>query len=333
MNEPLVSVIIVNYNGKRYLRNCFDSLRKGRYKNFEIIFVDNGSNDGSLELVKSEFQWIKFFDCRDNLGLAIASNKGASLAKGSYLFFLNNDTISHPELLFELVKVSESNSKIGVCACKNMTYDGKQTVSVGVACDIFGFPSGNDGPTFYADAGIFIRRSVFDEIGGFDPKLFLYGEDRDLCWRVLLQGYDIIAVPTAIFLHDSACTSMDKDQYITNIWRRYLGEYTLIRSMLKNYSTATLFKIIPRYLILSFAEVVLLLLKGKFKPIIFSYFKAYRKNIIDFPDTWQLHCNIQRKRKVNDAFIQRRMVKRSGKLELFKKVGVPKFDNKRLYKC
>lgn len=325
--EPLVSVIIVNYNGKKYLKNCFDSLRRGKYTNFEIIFVDNGSKDGSVELVKQDYPWIKVLDNKENLGLAIASNRGAELARGEYLFFLNNDTISRPDILSELVKTIENNHKIGVCACKNMTYDGRQEVSLGLSCDVFGYPFENEGPIFYADAGIFIRKSVFDEIRGFDPKLFLYGEDRDLCWRVFLQGYDIVGVPTAIFYHDSACTYMSKDVYTTNIRKRYLGEYAMIRSMLKNYSLNTLIIILPCYLILSIFEVTFLLLKRQIKTVIFAYLKAYWRNVIDFKDTWRERCFVQKIRKVDDAFVLKKMIKRSGKIHIFRKIGMPKFDN------
>lgn len=326
--EPLVSVIIVNYNRKKYLRNCFDSLKDGKYANFELIFVDNGSRDGSVELVRQEYPWIKVVDNKENLGLAIASNRGAELAEGEYLFFLNNDTISHPDILSELVKAQESNPKIGVCACKNMTYDGKQEVSLGLSCDVFGFPFENEGPIFYADAGIFIRKNVFAEIRGFDPKLFLYGEDRDLCWRVQLQGYVVAGVPSAIFYHDSACTYVSKDRYTSSIRKRYLGEYNLIRSMLKNYSARTLSIILPCYLILSLFEVTFLLLKRQIKTVIFSYLNAYWQNIADFKDTLQQRRFVQDIRKVDDALILKKMLKRSGKIHIFKKIGMPQFaDN------
>jgi GT2 family glycosyltransferase len=330
--EPLVSVIIVNYNGKKYLKNCFDSLKNGEYANLEIIFVDNGSKDGSIELVKKEYTWIKIIDNQKNLGLAIASNKGAEISKGKYLFFLNNDTISQPNILTELVAVMEDDPAVGVCACKNMTYDGKQELSTGLSCDIFGFPCANDGEIFYADAGIFIRKSVFEEIGGFDNKLFLYGEDRDICWRVLLQGYNIAGVPSAIFYHDSACTFTGKNKYTTNIWRRYWGEYNLIRSMLKNYSAKTLLIIFPCFLILSFFEVIFLLSRGEIKVVFYAYIKSYWQNILDLPDTLRERSYVQRIRKVNDSFVQKRMVKGSGKIRIYKRLGVPKFDNKRIFK-
>lgn len=318
-------MIIVNFNGKKYLKGCFDSLGAGTYRNFEIIFVDNGSQDGGLELVRQRYPQIKTIDNKANLGLSIASNKGAKLANGKYLFFLNNDTISHPELLSELVRAAESNPKIGVCACKNMTYDGKYEVSLGLSCDVFGFPFENEGPIFYADAGIFIRRSVFEEINGFDEKLFLYGEDRDLCWRVFMQGYDVTGVPTAIFYHDSFCTHISEGGYVSSIKKRYLCEYNQIRSMLKNYSLATLAIILPLYLIHSFLEISFFLFKGKLQIAGAVYLKAYWRNILDFSDTLKQRRLVQKIRKVPDSFVLKKMLKRSGKIHIFRKIGMPEF--------
>lgn len=322
---PLVSIIVVNYNGKKYLKACFDSLEAGSYRNFEIIFVDNGSQDRSLEFVREFYPRTKVIDNRENLGLSIASNKGAELAAGKYLFFLNNDTISHHDLLSELVKTAENGPDIGVCACQNMTYDGSRKVSLGLSCDIFGFPFENEGPIFYADAGIFIRRSVFEEIRGFDRKLFLYGEDRDLCWRVFLQGYDIVGVPTAIFYHDSFCAVDNHGEYSSTIKKRYLGEYNQVRSMLKNYSWPSLLIIFPLYLLHSFLEVLFFVLKGKFKVIIRVYLKAYWRNMIDLSDTFQERQFVQGIRRVSDSFVLCKMLKRSGKIHIFRKIGAPRF--------
>lgn len=333
MKEPLVSIVVVNYNGKRYLKNCFDSLRNGRYSNFEIIFVDNGSKDGSVEMVRQEYPWIKVIDNKENLGLSIASNRAAKIAQGEYLFFLNNDTICHPDILSELVKTAESNPKIGVCACRNMTYDGKQEISLGLSCDVFGFPFENEGPIFYADAGIFIRRSVFNEIGGFDPKLFLYGEDRDLCWRVMLQGYEVVGVPSAIFYHDSACTYVSTpDGYVTNIKKRYLCEYNMLRSMLKNYGLRVLLVIFPCYVLLTLLETIFFILKGKIKLVFPIYLRAYGQNLLDFSDTYRERRFVQSIRKVDDSFVLKKMLKRSGKIHIFKKIGMPKFEDNRILK-
>jgi len=325
MDNPLVSVIIVNYNGKKYLQPCFDSLFNGAYRDIEIIFVDNGSGDGSLEFVTKNYPRINVIDNRKNLGLAIASNRGAAAAGGDYLFFLNNDIIASPRLVAELVNAAGHNPNAAVFACKNMTYDGSHEVSLGLSCDVFGFPFENAGPIFYADAGIFVRRKAFVEINGFDELMFLYGEDRDLCWRLFLRGYDIVGVPEAVFYHDSFCTRVSSSKYTSSILKRYLGEYNLLRSMLKNYSLGTLAAILPLYMFLSFAEMMFFLLTGNSNVVISGYLKAYRKNIIDFPDTLRQRRLIQAGRKVGDARILKKMVKGIGKLNIYRKIGMPKF--------
>ncbi|HAH20375.1 MAG TPA: hypothetical protein DCL49_05665 [Candidatus Omnitrophica bacterium] len=325
---PLISIIVVNYNGKRYLKNCFDSLYKLKYSHYEIIFVDNGSQDDSVKFIRSNFQKAQILKLQSNFGLAIASNRGAKVAKGDYLFFLNNDTLVDENILTELVRVAQSDKGIGVCACNVFTYDGRKEIGMGVACDRFGYPCGNLGPVFYPDAAIFVNRSIFEEVGGFDSKLFLYGEDRDLCWRIWLRGYRVEPVKSAWFLHDSACTLVGEEKYKTNVWKRELGERNLIRSMLKNYSLSGLVCIIPQYLLLSVAEICLLLFVGQFKVVKQAYFRAYLWNLKNLNDTWHEHKKISKLRRIKDIAMWKIMSKKIGKIQVLKWVGIPQFEAK-----
>ena len=321
--EPLVSVIIVNYNGKHYLEGCIESLKASSYGNLEIILVDNGSKDGSPDFMRSGYPGIRLIDNGCNLGLAIASNVGANASEGEYLFFFNNDTIADKEMLSKLVKAAEADERTGVCGCTTMTYDGKEIINSGVACDIYGYPFGEGAP-LYVDAGIFIRRKVFYEIGGFDTKLFLYGEDRDICWRALLYGYDVKVVEEASFRHDSFC-AVKGDTLTTNVWKRHVGERNLIRTMLKNYSSRTLLRILPLYMLQSLAEIAVFTALGRLDVVVNAYLRAYWWNIANIRDTLRLRKRIQMERRVPDSVIMERMSKKSGKLLLLKKMGVPKF--------
>ena len=323
--EPLVSIIVVNYNGERYLKNCFFSLIDGTYRNLEIIFVDNGSADGSVELVGREFPQIKIIKMGYNAGLAIASNSGAAQARGKHLFFLNNDTISDKNIIRELVAVAEGDDRIGICGCRTMSYDGKVELNAGVACDIFGYPYG-DGLPLYVDAGIFIRRDVFDRIGGFDSKLFLYGEDKDLCWRTLLYGYKMEVVKKAVFYHDSFCAIDTTGNLNTNIRKRFMGEAFTMRALLKNYSLLSLIFVFPAYIFINCMEIMLFLLKGRLDIVFKAYLNAYRWNLSNLPDTLRLRKKIQSERRVSDIEIIKRMYRGSGKLKLFRQVGVPQFS-------
>ena len=323
--EPLISVVVINYNGKKYLSRCFSSLLEGSYHNFEIVFVDNGSSDGSVELVRNEFPNIKIIEMGNNVGLAIASNRGAKIAQGKYFFFLNNDTISDKNILRELVGVAENDEDVGICGCRTMSYDGKTLLNAGVACDIFGYPYG-EGEPLYVDAGIFISRKAFDHIGGFDPKLFLYGEDRDLCWRTLVYGYKVKVVNSAIFYHDSFCAIDEKGNLLTNVRKRFMGEAFTIRILLKNYSLSTLLLVFPIYVFINCMEMLLFLLNRRLDIVFGVYVKAYYWNLCNLLGTWKLRKTIQSERCISDAVILKRVYCGSGKLKLFKELGIPRFS-------
>lgn len=318
---PKVSVIIINYNGKKYLKNCIGSLKKGSFKDFEIILVDNGSSDDSVTFVKQDYPEVKVLELGRNLGLSIASNKGRELAKGKYFFFYNNDTIADKEMLTELVKIMESNPGIGICGCKTLTYDGTKEINCGVEMDTLGYPYGKGKP-FYVDAAIFVRKDVFNQIGGFDEKMFLYCEDRDLCWRTWLYGYKVIPVPTAIFRHDSIC--LDKgSEFSTNIRRRFMNEAFTLRMLLKNYSFFPLILVLPIYFMQNLVEIYIYLIKRKFKFVLRTYLSAYYWNLKNLRDTLNRRKVVQRNRKISDMQLMRNIYKISSKLLLFRSVGIP----------
>ncbi|MBU1122407.1 MAG: glycosyltransferase family 2 protein [Candidatus Omnitrophica bacterium] len=318
------SVIITNYNGKKYLAECIDSLYRNSFNDFEIIIVDNGSGDGSVDFLRSNYSQVKVIALDQNVGLAIASNKGRKAASGKYLFFYNNDTVADVNLLLELVKTMEADDSIGICGCKTLTYDGKRKTNCGVPLDIFGYPYGPD-KSFYVDAAIFIRAQVFDEIGGFDSKLFLYCEDRDICWRCWLYGYKVVAQDSAIFRHDSFCAVDEDGKLKTNIRKRFMGEAFTIRMLLKNYSIWALMVIFPVYMVINCAEIMVFLLKGRIDIVLGAYIKAYRWNFSNLLETLKLRKKVQSERRVSDIDIIKKMYLGSGKLKLFREVGVPRF--------
>ena len=112
MKKPLVSVVVLNFNGKKLLKGFFESVYNQSYKNIEIIFVDNGSKDGSVLFVRNKFPQIKLISNSSNLGFSEACNQGALVAKGKYIFFLNNDARLEINSLGRMVSFLEKN--IGV---------------------------------------------------------------------------------------------------------------------------------------------------------------------------------------------------------------------------
>ena len=217
MKLPYCSIIVLNYNGKSYLKECFDALRRINYpKNrYEVIFVDNGSTDGSVKYVKRSFPWVKVLRLKKNYGFAEGNNKGLKVAKGEYVVFLNNDTKVDKNWLIELVKVASSDKKIGVCGSKifNLGDKGVKTIVGDGHVNIFGMVKNSEkieslGKTFFVSGCSFlIKRSVLSKLKYcFDPTFFAYFEDVDLCWRVWLLGYKVYYVPTSVVLHKKAMT-------------------------------------------------------------------------------------------------------------------------------
>lgn len=329
MKHPLVSIIVVNWNGKQHLKECFASLRRLSYGNFEVIMADNASTDGSSEYVRRNFPRVIIVQCKSNLGFTGGNNAAARKAKGKYLFFLNNDTRVHPACIAEMVRSAERDASIGACACRIMSYDGKTEISLGHSCDVFAYPTGG-GPVFFAQgAALFIRRDLFVRLNGFDDTYFIFNEDLDICWRVQLLGYKIKVVPSAVIYHKEGATVLGGKSgervHHTSLQRRYLGERNAIRTLLKNYGAGMLILVMPLYLAMNAGEMLLFALTGNIRVARDAYLKAITWNAENLADTLTERKKIQSNRKISDMEILRRMVHECTKMEVLKKVGLPKF--------
>lgn len=328
--KPLVSVIIPNWNGQKWLRNCFYSIEEQTYKNVETILVDNASQDNSIGYTKNNYSNIKIIQNKENFGYALANNLAVKMVKGQILFFLNNDTKIKCNCIETLVNEIQKDENIGACAPKIMNYEGKTQLSLGVGCDIFGYPllSGAE-KLFYVDgAALFIRKDVFDEIGGFDERYFMFHEDIDLSWRLQLYGYKIKSVPEALVLHESGGTAVGgaikEGEYTTTSWRRYLAERNNICNLLKNYNFLTLFFVLPFYILINISECSIFLYKRK-NDVVKAYIDAWYWNFRNIENTLKRHRKTQIERKITDRQILKKMHMGSSKLLIFKKIGVPKF--------
>jgi len=206
-NNPLVSVIIVNYNGKTYLEKCLESLMKINYKNYEIILVDNNSTDTSIEFVKNTYPSITIIKLNDNYGFAEPCNIGAKNAKGELLLFLNNDTEVNSNFLGEMVKVLEHDPKIAICQSLLVKTNG-EIDSSGDFVDVLGRAYSSKNKVNEVKkilsargASMLVRKDSFWDLGGFDKKFFASFEDVDLGWRAWIWGYQIVLVPNSVVYH------------------------------------------------------------------------------------------------------------------------------------
>ncbi len=209
MRDPVqVSVIIVNYNTRDWLRKCLNSLKEAllTIPTKEVIVADNGSSDQSVEMVESQFPWVKVIPFKENHGFAKANNIARKLAKGKYLFFLNPDTIVDPLAIERSIAYMELNHAVGLAGVclKNLDnsvqhsveykYPGYRYVKKALAT----LPGKI---AWVMGAGIIVRREVFDILNGFDEDFFLYGDDMDLCLRTRKIGYEIGFIKDAIVYH------------------------------------------------------------------------------------------------------------------------------------
>ncbi len=219
--RPQLSVIIPNWNGKRFLQECLDSLKDQTYPHFETILVDNGSTDGSVEFVRGQYgEFIRVIPNEVNLGFAGGTNAGIRNAKGDYIVLLNNDTWADPHWLEELVNATHVNPPVGMWASKIYSYyqrDRIEAVGELIYRDGLSRAKGqferDQGQydrieeIFYPPGcGAMYRKRVFDEIGLFDEDFFAYADDAEIGIRARLAGWKGLYVPRAILYHKNSGT-------------------------------------------------------------------------------------------------------------------------------
>lgn len=207
MLQPLVSIIIVNHNGRNLLKNCLEFLSKITYSNVEIILIDNNSSDDSIAFTKENYPKVIVHKLDSNKGFAEPNNIGARLAKGKYLLFLNNDTMVTENFITELVTVIEKDETIGICQSLLLKPDGSIDSS-GDFIDDLGivYNSKTQIDTIREissarGASMLICKNIFDKLGGFDEEFFVSFEDVDLGWRTWILGYRVVMIPKSIVYH------------------------------------------------------------------------------------------------------------------------------------
>ncbi|WP_174591717.1 glycosyltransferase family 2 protein [Methanocella conradii] len=242
--HPLVSMIIVNYNGKRFLDKCLSSVEAQTYRHFETILVDNGSTDGSLEFVKSRFHGVHIISNNENLGFSKANNVGISASRGAFIATLNNDTEARPRWLEALVDAMLSEDNVGMCASKMLFMNSPWVInSTGICISRSG--ESWDRGMFEPDRGQYdsieevfgpcagaalYRRTMLDEVGLFDESFFAYMEDVDLAFRARLKGWKCLYVPDAVVYHHHGGTA----GYMSDL-SVYYGNRNIIWNFIKNY--------------------------------------------------------------------------------------------------
>jgi GT2 family glycosyltransferase len=211
---PEVSVVILNYNGASWIRRCLESLEvQTLFARLEVIVADNGSQDGSDDMAQEKVGvWANGRVVRHgaNLGFCEGNNRAALEARGRFLFFLNNDTWLEPDCLQVLLQaVKREGADAGTPLMLNYEDDAVQSAGA-AGFDVFGWmsfavPQARVGEIFVVGGCCYlIRRELFERLGGFDARFYLYAEEYDLSWRLWLAGGRAVVVPGARLHHRTA---------------------------------------------------------------------------------------------------------------------------------
>ena len=218
-SQPLLSVIIPNWNGKHFLSECVDSLKEQTFRDFETILVDNGSTDGSAEFAEKRYgDFIRIIRNEKNLGFTGGNNVGIRAARGRYIVLLNNDTWAEPTWLEELVKATYLDPPVGMWASKVYSYYKRNQIEAVGELIYWDGLSRSRGQFeqeqgqyeemeeifFPPGCGAMYRKAVFDEIGLFDEDFFAYADDAEIGIRARLAGWKCVYVPKAILYHKNS---------------------------------------------------------------------------------------------------------------------------------
>ena len=269
-NNPLISIVILNYNAGDLLIDCIDSIQNSNYKNFEIILVDNVSKDNSHKKCKEKFPDIKLIENSENLGYCEGNNVGIREAKGQFVVILNPDTIVEPSWLSELLLAYRKNGE-GIYQPKFLaSIDHSMLLSTGNMIQIFGFGySRSKGDldkgqyqkferiNFASGTCIFTSKKIIEKIGLFEPFLFAFHDDLELCWRGALMGINSFYVPSALVYHPIEGYSFKWSSLKFKLLERN-RKYCLLTL----YSRSTLFKMIPGLLLIDIAVLFFYIFKG-----------------------------------------------------------------------
>ena len=261
MKNPKVSIIIPHWNGIDILSECLESLLQTDYDNLEIIVVDNASTDGSPDLISLNFPQVKLLENSQNYGYAGGCNRGAEIADGDYIVFLNNDTIQDSKWISPLVDFLNLNPKVAAVQPKILNfYDREKFDYAGAAggwLDILGFPFArgrvfNDQekdkgqynkirPVFWTSGTAFmIRKFDFESAGRFDESFFAHQEEIDLCWRLHLMDKETWAIPSSVVFHKNGATLP-----MFSRKKQYLNHRNSLQMILSNYSLPLTLYIFP----------------------------------------------------------------------------------------
>jgi len=313
-SHPRVALMILNFNGLRWLKVCLPSVVKSTYPRLALLVIDNGSTDGSIEFVRANYPSVSIIRFEENLGFAEAYNRAIGRIKAKYVLLLNNDTeVLDREWIDIMVGRAEKDRAMACVGCKLVSMQDHQKLDslggVGIRYwrgfrDIGKNESDNrqyDAPPVVpfsaCAAAVLIRRSAFVEVGGFDSKLFTYFEDVDLSWRLRLLGYKIMCeLSVRVAHHLSGTSGIGK-----NGLSRFVAHKNVMRIIIKNTGSSIGWAL-RNYLLFATIETMVSCVRIAPRKAAAAV-RGILWNVLNFRDTYGSRLLIQRTRRTSEAEI------------------------------
>jgi len=305
----LVSVIIPNWNGARFLTTCLESLARQTYYNIEIMVVDNASDDGSQALIKARYPHVKLIELPINRGFTGACNTGLWFARGEIVALLNNDTEVDPAWVAAIVDAFARHPEAGAVASKMLLFERRDHIHTTGDYFTTDGRAGNRG-VWELDSGQYdeeaymfsacggssaYRRSLLDAVGGLDDDFFFSGEDVDLGWRANLAGWRCLYTPRAVVYHQLSATG-------SGVTASFYDGRNLITMLIKNMPSGLWTKYGYRIRRAQF-EIARDAVRAWRGQAARARLRGMTTGLIQFPRAWRKRRTIQATRRTTDAQI------------------------------
>jgi GT2 family glycosyltransferase len=278
MSQPSVAVVILNWNGRKFLEKFLPSVLSSTYSNMEIIIADNASTDDSVAFIQSNYPQLRILNNTTNEGFAKGYNTALKQVESDYYVLLNSDVEVTPQWITPVIDLMEANPKITACQPKLLDFNNRSTFEYAGASggwiDSFGYPFSrgrifdtcekdhgqyNEAvPCFWASgAALFVKAKAFWQVGGFDEYFFAHQEEIDLCWRLKSLGYEVYVQPQSVVYHVGGGT-LPKG----NSKKVFLNYRNNLIMMAKNLPLVTMVTKLPFRILLDGVSAWRALLKG-----------------------------------------------------------------------
>jgi GT2 family glycosyltransferase len=324
VRSPSVLVVLVTRNAVGWLRGCLGSLAGQTHPRLGVVAVDNGSNDGTLELLRQALGEARVIDLGENRGIAgalIAATQLAPAQAADYLLLVHDDAALAPDAVERLLEGAQGIhgvEHVGIVGPKIVDWDEPRILrEVGRSTDRFGHPYTplQDGELdqgqydrvlevlFVSSAVMLVSREAWQRTGPFDERFAGHHDDLDFCWRARLAGFRVLMTPLATARHRDATLRGERGPDHRDRSTRYYAERAALASMLKDYGVLTLLWLLPVYVVLGVARMLYLALSRRFEDA-FDLLGAWGWNALHLPGTLRRRIRAQSVRSVADRKIR-----------------------------